>query len=66
MTRKDAVKAINELVQAEVTLMKRSLSEHSIYKAAEKRERLAVTNLFEALTGDEVASDTEIQQMIGV
>jgi hypothetical protein len=67
VTREDAVKAINELVRAEVAIVKQVNSgQGRVSKASEKRERLAVTNLFEALTGGEVASDAEVQEMIGV
>jgi hypothetical protein len=66
MTREDAVKAINDLVQAEVALMKQMNARGWTTKEVDRRERKAVNHLFEALTGGEVATDKEVQEMIGV
>jgi hypothetical protein len=65
MEAKEAVRLVNELVSAEVQLMKEVANHGTPYKNTEHRERHAATELFIALTGND-PTDGELNDMVNV
>ena len=65
MIREEAVRRINDLVSAEVEVMKQFNLRGVITKKADKAERDAACALFKALVGSE-PSASEIAEMTGV
>ena len=65
MEAKDAVRLVNELVSAEVQIMKELTKHNTPYKKTEQRERHAARELFVALTGND-PTEQELTDMVNV